>query len=79
MPLRKHSLVASLAATACAWAAPSATQTYANPVDIDYRYGFDAEDPDKAHRSGAGQRYFVAVEAFNGNGVSPLTPIEPIR
>src|SRR3712207_2823049 len=33
--------------------AESAPRTYANPVDLDYRYGFEPEDLDKTHRSGA--------------------------
>jgi beta-xylosidase len=32
---------------------PGLAQTYANPLDIDYRYGFDPEDRDTSHRSGA--------------------------
>jgi hypothetical protein len=31
----------------------ASAQTYANPVDLDYRYGAVEGDPDKAHRSGA--------------------------
>jgi hypothetical protein len=43
----------TLAALVAALPAASLAQTYANPVDLDYRYGFDVEDPDKSHRSGA--------------------------
>jgi hypothetical protein len=119
-----------LIALAFGWPAASGARTYANPMDLDYRKGFQVEDPDKAHRSGAdpvfvrhkgayylfltmtdgywrstvrwgirpdrltltcqrfadqgtelelkslnaGQEYFVAVEAFDENGVSRLTP-----
>jgi hypothetical protein len=43
----------AVAALACAWPSASQAQTYANPMDLDYRYGFQVDDPDKAHRSGA--------------------------
>src|SRR4028118_1151702 len=42
-----------LFALAAAWPGPSFGRTYANPVDLDYRYGFEQDDPDKSHRSGA--------------------------
>ena len=44
--------IACLAA-ALAWPSASAAQTYANPVDLDYRYGSDPDQLDKSHRSGA--------------------------
>ena len=46
-------LQVAVAALACAWPAASHARTYANPMDLDYRYGFEVDDPDKAHRSGA--------------------------
>jgi hypothetical protein len=36
-----------------AHAGAACAQTYANPIDIDYRYNVDGEEPDKSHRSGA--------------------------
>src|SRR5687767_1467788 len=49
-----HSLIhLAAAAVACVWPAASPANTYANPMDLDYRYGFQVDDPDKAHRSGA--------------------------
>jgi len=42
-----------LAALAAALPCAGLAQTYANPVDLDYRYGFSPDDLDKTHRSGA--------------------------
>jgi hypothetical protein len=45
--------LALLFALATACPAPSIARTYANPVDLDYRYGFEHQDLEKSHRSGA--------------------------
>src|SRR3712207_5133368 len=48
-----RSLLAAVAALALAAPSAAAARTYANPVDLAYRYGFDPADLDKTHRSGA--------------------------
>jgi hypothetical protein len=54
LPLARFSLIAaaSLAASA-ARAQPSPQRTYANPIDIDYRYNFEQHNEGISYRSGA--------------------------
>lgn len=46
-------LISAILATALASPSAAAARTYANPMDIDYRYSIEQQDPAKAHRSGA--------------------------
>jgi hypothetical protein len=64
-----------IAAVSIAFAEPptAARRTYANPVDLDYRYGSQPDDLDKSHRSGAdpvivrhGDDYFLFLTMADG-------------
>jgi xylan 1,4-beta-xylosidase len=62
-----------VAAAAAVLPSPAVGRTYANPVDLDYRYGFDPEDLDKTHRSGAdpvivrhGDAYYLFLTMADG-------------
>ncbi len=46
-------LLLSLAMAGAAHAQQSPLRTYANPIDIDYRYNFEQEDQDISYRTGA--------------------------
>ncbi len=91
--LLSRGLTAALLIIAAAPRAHALRQrTYANPIDIDYRYNFEQLNQGISYRSGAdqgttielraltvGQGYWVAIESFDENGVSTLSPAVPIR
>jgi len=54
---------------------PHSPRTYANPIDIDYRYNFEQKNQGISYRSGADP----AIESFDENGVSTLSAAVPIR
>ena len=62
-----------VAAVAAALSSAGFARTYANPVDLDYRYGFDPVDLNKTHRSGAdpvfvrhGDAYYLFLTMADG-------------
>src|SRR5689334_3539712 len=67
------SLVAVLGLTAPAWAADPPRRTYANPVDIDYRYNFEQINEQISYRTGAdpvivrhGDAYYLFMTLADG-------------
>ena len=68
-----RNLLTAVAALAIAASTAATAGTYANPVDLDYRYGFDPVDLDKTHRSGAdpvfvrhGDAYYLFLTMADG-------------
>jgi hypothetical protein len=75
--------LATLLVASSAWAQSAGIRTYANPIDVDYRYNFEqqADRPTTLELRAltVDQDYWVAIEAFDESGVSRPSAAIPVR